>query len=434
MPIPQEPKSADVPATSEREATPPEAVTENGSHSDGATSPTTPNGDTSKPTKIFVGGLSWQTSSEKLEEYFARFGEVVECNIMRDASTRRSRGFGFITFRDPASVSKVLEAHAQEPIVLDEKNIDPKIAVPPKRPGNKVMSPPWTAPSQTKRIFVGGLSSDSTETDLQDYFKEFGTIQDVQLMYDRNTSRHRGFGFVTFDLEKPAEKVCSIQYHDIKGKKVEVKVAQSKEALAMQGKGRFFPTRPPYVSYDYPSQAAYQYYPGPYPIADYYMGGYSAPPVMLPGGKMRGKGRSFAPYTPGYSYPYPEQQMNAYNYYGIHPHMMAGTGHLLEHMIPPSPMTNQDYMAEQFQGMTLNNAYSTSPLNNQYSQQPMLHKMESQAGNNSTGSPTTEETPFSPQQALSPKGANTSTARFTGSQVSTYTGNPNSFAVAQATY
>ena len=78
------------------------------------------------------------------------------------------RGFGFITFKDPASVSKVLETHAQEPIVLDDKNvrgnllrssptrlltnsfvqIDPKIAVPPKRPGNKAMSPPWTAPSQ----------------------------------------------------------------------------------------------------------------------------------------------------------------------------------------------------------------------------------------------------------------------------------------------
>ncbi len=47
-----------------------------------------------------------------------------------------------------------------------------------------------------------------------------------------------GFGFVTFDSEEPAEKVCSIQYHDIKGKKVEVKVAQTKEALAMQGRGR----------------------------------------------------------------------------------------------------------------------------------------------------------------------------------------------------
>ena len=48
-----------------------------------------------------------------------------------------------------------------------------------------------------------------------------------------------GFGFVTFEHEEPAEKVCSIQYHDIKGKKVEVKVAQTKEALAMQqGRGR----------------------------------------------------------------------------------------------------------------------------------------------------------------------------------------------------
>lgn len=53
-----------------------------------------------------------------------------------------------------------------------------------------------------------------------------------------------GFGFVTFEHEEPAEKVCSIQYHDIKGKKVEVKVAQTKEALAMQqGRGRMLNQR-----------------------------------------------------------------------------------------------------------------------------------------------------------------------------------------------
>ena len=53
-----------------------------------------------------------------------------------------------------------------------------------------------------------------------------------------------GFGFVTFEDEEPAEKVCSIQYHDIKGKKVEVKVAQTKEALAMQqGRGRLIQQR-----------------------------------------------------------------------------------------------------------------------------------------------------------------------------------------------
>ena len=53
-----------------------------------------------------------------------------------------------------------------------------------------------------------------------------------------------GFGFVTFEDEEPAEKVCSIQYHDIKGKKVEVKVAQTKEAIAMQqGRGRLMAQR-----------------------------------------------------------------------------------------------------------------------------------------------------------------------------------------------
>ena len=49
---------------------------------------------------------------------------------------------------------------------------------------------------------------------------------------------------MTFESEEPAEKVCSIQYHDIKGKKVEVKVAQTKEAIAMQqGRGRMISQR-----------------------------------------------------------------------------------------------------------------------------------------------------------------------------------------------
>ena len=49
---------------------------------------------------------------------------------------------------------------------------------------------------------------------------------------------------MTFESEEPAEKVCSIQYHDIKGKKVEVKVAQTKEAIAMQqGRSRMMQPR-----------------------------------------------------------------------------------------------------------------------------------------------------------------------------------------------
>ncbi|EHB16797.1 RNA-binding protein Musashi-like protein 2 [Heterocephalus glaber] len=77
--------------------------------------------------KMFIGGLSWQTSPDSLRDYFSKFGEIRECMVMRDPTTKRSRGFGFVTFADPASVDKVLGQPHHE---LDSKTIDPKVAFP----------------------------------------------------------------------------------------------------------------------------------------------------------------------------------------------------------------------------------------------------------------------------------------------------------------
>lgn len=45
---------------------------------------------------------------ESLKDYFSQFGEVVECTVMRDGPTGRSRGFGFLTFKDPKTVNIVM--------------------------------------------------------------------------------------------------------------------------------------------------------------------------------------------------------------------------------------------------------------------------------------------------------------------------------------
>ena len=47
-------------------------------------------------------------SSESLKDYFTQFGEVTECTVMRDGTTGRSRGFGFLTFKDPKVVNVVM--------------------------------------------------------------------------------------------------------------------------------------------------------------------------------------------------------------------------------------------------------------------------------------------------------------------------------------
>jgi len=79
------------------------------------------------PGKMFIGGLSWQTTPEGLKEYFSKFGDIAEVMVMKDPTTRRSRGFGFVTFSDPKSVDNVLAAGSHE---LDGKKIDPKVAFP----------------------------------------------------------------------------------------------------------------------------------------------------------------------------------------------------------------------------------------------------------------------------------------------------------------
>jgi RNA-binding protein Musashi len=59
---------------------------------------------------------------ESLRDYFSQFGEVVECTVMRDGATGRSRGFGFLTFKDPKTVNTVM---------VKEHYLDGKIVSPP---------------------------------------------------------------------------------------------------------------------------------------------------------------------------------------------------------------------------------------------------------------------------------------------------------------
>ncbi|CAH9122490.1 unnamed protein product [Cuscuta epithymum] len=51
-------------------------------------------------TKVFVGGLAWETHKETMEKYFQQFGDILEAVVISDKATGRSKGYGFVTFRE----------------------------------------------------------------------------------------------------------------------------------------------------------------------------------------------------------------------------------------------------------------------------------------------------------------------------------------------
>ncbi|KAI2624080.1 hypothetical protein GGS21DRAFT_532878 [Xylaria nigripes] len=159
--------------------------------------------------KMFIGGLNWETTDQSLRDYFSQFGEVTECTVMRDGATGRSRGFGFLTFKDPKTVNIVMVKEH----FLDGKLIDPKRAI------------PRDEQEKTSKIFVGGVSQDTTENEFKDYFAQFGRVVDATLMMDKDTGRPRGFGFVTFENEIGVD-ACLSTHLEIHGKAIEVKKAQ----------------------------------------------------------------------------------------------------------------------------------------------------------------------------------------------------------------
>ncbi|VUZ46358.1 unnamed protein product [Hymenolepis diminuta] len=160
--------------------------------------------------KLFVGGLHQSTNTNGLHNYFSKFGDIEESIVMMDNKTGRSRGFGYVKFKEPSAVDQVLSKKVH---VIDNKEVDPKRCNINMRGKNK----------RSLKIFVGGIAFEHDEEIIRSFFQCYGNVTDVNLLSTPGRPRHRGFAFVGFDDEEVVKRLIKIHFVNLHGKQVEIK-------------------------------------------------------------------------------------------------------------------------------------------------------------------------------------------------------------------
>lgn len=201
--------------------------------------------DTSGHFHIFVGDLSNEVNDEVLLQAFSAFGSVSEARVMWDMKTGRSRGYGFVAFRDRGDADKALSsmdgewlgsraircnwANQKGQPSISQQQAMANMGMTPTTPfghhhfpthgtGSYDMVVTQTPAWQTT-CYVGNLTPYTTQNDLVPLFSNFGYVTETRFQSDR------GFAFVKMDThENAAMAICQLSGFHVNGRPLKCSV------------------------------------------------------------------------------------------------------------------------------------------------------------------------------------------------------------------
>ncbi|OAY43007.1 RNA-binding protein CP33, chloroplastic [Manihot esculenta] len=158
--------------------------------------------------KIYVGNLPYSMTSSQLTEVFQEAGSVMNVEIVYDRVTDRSRGFGFVTMASGEEAKEAIRMFNGSQIGGRTVRVNfPEV---PKGGEKEAMAPRIRSTykgfiDSPHKIYAGNLGWGLTSQGLRDAFANQPGLLSAKVIYERNTGRSRGFGFVSFESAENAE-------------------------------------------------------------------------------------------------------------------------------------------------------------------------------------------------------------------------------------
>ncbi|XP_051189744.1 28 kDa ribonucleoprotein, chloroplastic [Lolium perenne] len=173
--------------------------------------------------KVYVGNLPYDVDSERLAQLFEQAGVVEVSEVIYNRETDQSRGFGFVTMSTIEEAEKAVEMFHRYDVggrLLTVNKAAPR--------GARVERPPRDSGSSF-RIYVGNLPWQVDDSRLVEMFSEHGKVVDARVVYDRDTGRSRGFGFVTMASQVELDDaIAALDGQSLEGRALRVNVAEER--------------------------------------------------------------------------------------------------------------------------------------------------------------------------------------------------------------
>ncbi|XP_050126835.1 uncharacterized protein LOC126603876 isoform X1 [Malus sylvestris] len=149
---------------------------------------------------VFAYQMPLKAAERDVYEFFSKAGKVRDVRLIMDRNSRRSKGVGYIEFYDAMSVPMAIALSGQlllgQPVMVKPSEAEKNLVQSNATSGAAGVVGPYGAVD--RKLYVGNLHFNMTETHLREIFEPFGPVELVQLPIDLETGQCKGFGFVQF--------------------------------------------------------------------------------------------------------------------------------------------------------------------------------------------------------------------------------------------